>query len=62
LGEAESGFLAAAIGPVGAVVGGGIGTILVAIIWARIFPEIRRARSFAIRNALDNVQGQEQSA
>jgi MFS family permease len=62
LGEAESGFLAAAIGPVGAVVGGGIGTILVAIIWARIFPEIRRARSFTIRNALDNAQGQEQSA
>ncbi|RYY23766.1 MAG: MFS transporter [Sphingomonadales bacterium] len=46
LGEAESGFLAAAIGPVAAVVGGGIGAILVTILWARLFPELRRARTF----------------
>lgn len=46
LGEAESGFLAAAIGPVAAVVGGGIGAILVTVLWARIFPELRRARTF----------------
>ncbi|WP_431470322.1 MFS transporter [Sphingosinithalassobacter sp. LHW66-3] len=46
LGEAESGFLAALIGPVAAVVGGGIGAILVTGLWARIFPELRRARTF----------------
>ncbi|HEX8365912.1 MAG TPA: MFS transporter [Allosphingosinicella sp.] len=46
LGEAESGFLAALIGPVAAVVGGGVGAILVTLLWARWFPELRRARSF----------------
>jgi MFS family permease len=46
LGEAESGFLAALIGPVAAVVGGGIGAIVVTLLWARWFPELRRARSF----------------
>jgi MFS family permease len=46
LGEAESGFLAALIGPVVAVVGGGIGAIAVTLLWARWFPELRRARTF----------------
>jgi MFS family permease len=46
LGEAESGFLAAIIGPVAAVVAGGIGAIGVTLLWARWFPELRRARSF----------------
>lgn len=47
LGEAESGFLAALIGPVWAVVGGGIGAILVVAMWWRWFPELRNARTFA---------------
>ena len=46
LGEAESGFLAALIGPVAAVVVGGAGAIIVTLLWARWFPEIRRARTF----------------
>jgi MFS family permease len=46
LGEAESGFLASAIGPVLAVVGGGIGAVCVTLLWAWIFPELRRARTF----------------
>jgi MFS family permease len=46
LGEAESGFLAALVGPVAAVVGGGIGAVLVTALWARLFPELRRARTF----------------
>ena len=46
LGEAESGFLAALIGPVAAVVAGGVGAILVVGIWARKFPELRLARNF----------------
>lgn len=46
LGEAESGFLAALIGPVAAVVAGGFGAIAVTLLWARWFPELRNARSF----------------
>ena len=48
LGEAESGFLAALIGPVAAVVAGGIGAIGVTLLWAKWFPELRRARSFDV--------------
>jgi len=54
LGEAESGFLASAIGPVAAVVAGGIGAVLVAGLWLVWFPEIRRARSFAPPDTLDD--------
>lgn len=46
LGEAESGFLAALVGPVAAVIGGGIGAILITLFWARLFPELRLARTF----------------
>lgn len=46
LGEAESGFLAAAMGPIGAVVVGGSGAIVVTLLWAYLFPSIRNARSF----------------
>ena len=46
LGEAESGLLAALAGPVPAVVAGGAGAILVTLLWARLFPEIRQAREF----------------
>ena len=46
LGEAESGFLAALVGPVVAVVAGGVGAIAVTLLWARAFPELRRARTF----------------
>ena len=46
LGEAESGFLAALVGPVVAVVAGGVGAIAVTLLWARRFPELRRARTF----------------
>jgi len=46
LGEAESGFLGALIGPVPAVVLGGAGAIGVTLLWSVIFPELRRARDF----------------
>jgi MFS family permease len=46
LGEAESGFLAALIGPVTAVVAGGFGAIAVTLLWAKLFPELRLARTF----------------
>ena len=46
LGEAESGFLAALVGPVAAVIGGGVGAILITLAWAKLFPELRAARTF----------------
>ena len=46
LGEAESGLLASLLGPVGAVVFGGVGAITVTLIWAWLFPELKRARTF----------------
>ena len=46
LGEARSGFLAALVGPVAAVVGGGLAAIGVTLLWAKWFPELRHARSF----------------
>lgn len=48
LGEAESGFLGALIGPIAAVVAGGVGAIAVVIAWAWLFPELRRARDFDV--------------
>jgi MFS family permease len=44
LGEARNGFAAHLIGPVPAVVIGGIGTIAVAAIWSWMFPALRTAR------------------
>lgn len=46
LGEARSGFTAALIGPVTATVAGGIAAIVITLIWARWFPELRRASTF----------------
>jgi MFS family permease len=43
LGEFESGIAARVLGPVGAAVFGGIGTIIVTGLWAKWFPELRRA-------------------
>ncbi len=46
LGELQSGFAAALLGPVGAVVFGGVGAIMVTGVWARLFPELIRAKTF----------------
>ena len=46
LGETESGFLAALIGPIPAVIAGGVGAILVVFLWGWKFPELRLASSF----------------
>lgn len=48
LGETESGFLGALIGPVAAVVAGGFGAIAVVFAWGWLFPELRRAKDFNI--------------
>ncbi len=42
LGEFESGATAAWLGPIGSVVLGGIGTVLVAALWTRSFPSLAR--------------------
>jgi hypothetical protein len=44
LGEFRAGVSAWLIGAVPAVVLGGVGTMAVAVLWARWFPELRRAR------------------
>ncbi len=46
LGEFESGLTAAWLGPVEAVVAGGIGAVVVTLIWAWRFPILRRADRF----------------
>lgn len=47
LGEMQSGLAAALLGATGAVVFGGAAAIIVTALWSRLFPEIRRARTFA---------------
>ena len=47
LGGFESGLAAALFGPILSVVGGGIGTILVVLAVARIWPEIRQMKTLA---------------
>jgi hypothetical protein len=50
-GEFESGVTAALLGPVGAVVMGGIGTILVAVVFYRLFPALAKI------DAVSDVRG-----
>lgn len=46
LGEMESGLVAAALGPVGSVVFGGVMAMALAGAWGWIFPELRKVRRF----------------
>ncbi|MFZ5720995.1 MAG: MFS transporter [Pseudomonadota bacterium] len=43
LGEFESGVVARILGPVGAAVFGGVGAMAVTAVWAKLFPDLRRA-------------------
>jgi len=45
-GEFESGIMAQWLGTVPAVVVGGVGTLMVIVIWAWLFPELRQAEGF----------------
>jgi MFS family permease len=47
LGELRAGMFAAVMGATAAVAVGGAGAIVVTALWAWIFPELRRARTFA---------------
>lgn len=51
LGEFRAGTVAHLIGPVPAVVIGGFGAMAVALIWSRIFPELRQQRTLDKRMA-----------
>jgi len=42
LGEFESGILASLVGTVPSAALGGIGTIVVALLWMKLFPELRQ--------------------
>ena len=59
LGEFESGLLAGFIGATGAVVFGGLGAIVITGLWAWIFPELRRAKTFAPTFLHDDQQQQD---
>jgi MFS family permease len=48
LGETRSGFTAALLGPVAATVAGGVAAIAVTLLWAGLFPQLRRARTFEL--------------
>jgi MFS family permease len=52
LGSFESGFVAALFGPVIAVVGGGIGTILIVLMAAKIWPEMRNLKTLDVPEKL----------
>lgn len=53
LGEAESGLMASLLGPVGAVVVGGVGAIAITLLWSRLFPELKLAKTFDPPEILD---------
>jgi len=52
LGEAETGLMASLLGPVGAVCFGGVAAIAITLIWSRLFPELRLAKTFDPPNIL----------
>ncbi len=60
LGEAESGFIASWIGPVTTVIAGGVGAIIVVMIWTRLFPEISLARRFDAHDIDDQPPQQQE--
>ncbi|CAN7232028.1 MFS transporter [Rhizobacter sp. LjRoot28] len=47
LGEFESGATAALLGPVGSVLAGGLGTLLVVALWMRFFPALARRQNLS---------------
>jgi MFS family permease len=47
LGEFESGVVARLLGPVGAALFGGIGALVVTGLWAKLFPDLRKADELA---------------
>ena len=57
LGEFESGATAAWLGPVGSVVLGGVGTLVVAGLWLRLFPTLARRDALVQGHSSDGSDG-----
>ena len=57
LGEFESGLTAALFGTVPAALVGGLGTLAVVALWARLFPELRHADRLARPEKFDAATG-----
>ena len=57
LGEARSGFTAALVGPIAATVAGGVAAIGVTLLWAGLFPQLRRARTFELPEPAPDTAG-----
>ena len=57
-GDAFSGWLASLIGPVAAVVAGGVGAIVTVVLWSRLFPVLRNTRTFDPPKALQETPEQ----
>jgi MFS family permease len=57
LGAFESGFAASLLGPIGAVVLGGIGTIIVVLTVMRIFPEMRKLKTLDVPERIASQSG-----
>jgi MFS family permease len=55
LGEFESGLTAQWLGPVRAVVAGGVGTLLVVLAWTRLFPDLRRVDRLPTETTTERV-------
>jgi MFS family permease len=53
LGEAETGLMASLLGPVGAVAFGGIAAMVIVVLWSRLFPELRLAKTFTPPDIVD---------
>ena len=51
LGEFESGVVARLLGPVGAALFGGIGSVIATAVWARLFPTLRKADRLIAQDA-----------
>jgi MFS family permease len=58
LGSFESGFAAALFGPIIAVVGGGVCTILVVLATARIWPEMRNLKTLDVPEVRERIASQ----
>lgn len=61
LGEFESGVAARLLGPVGAAIFGGVGTLVVTGLWARWFPELRDADRLDGKDRPDEAEAEAQA-
>jgi len=59
LGEFESGLAAQWLGAVPAVIWGGVGTVLITILWAWMFPQLRNADKLSQKQSADAVAMEE---